>query len=594
MPKKTRSIEREPSHVLIHTYAGQTIQPLEGRVLVEAAGAAVEKRVGDLQPGDKVLERGRKAKVSVREIMAELLKKDAEYQAAHAQLYHYPEGSAEPRTRFSSFLHQLLRERGVEPELGVRGKKIEAARTIMEILGAQQRKYAGRLKAITGRELPKITRTRRAVEEWLTGKTRLPNDPTVMRLLSGVNPTKFKELFGSARNFVQREGRPLEEYPPLWAAKHLHDAHDAVRVSLAGMSEKAITAEGGEVEIPSEQEAKRRDEKSTTSTDRRAYLARIRWLIFNRYLRPIQTEVDREHRFIAIKSLKRIVAGGKKGEGIPKGPVLSKGVVASGKVDADVAAQLEIRDMKSLYRERMALTHILERAFGRMQIPLPKTTPIGLFVRELLEEEIAEGVNGKKYRFPDSSAPGGIRTVTLNREQIQEIQKTAYAHLQNGELDGANGLERGTLIRIVQRERELRKAIPVISDIMKFNEALIEARRRQPQLFREKIQPRDQQVLQSVREQLARLATRPLYYGIDPRGLLHPENLGVVSMGEIQSHLKRRDSRPLLKPLIGREMHLEMPLTEAEVTSAVSKITDKSAEQQRLLTLFGRRNFITK
>lgn len=583
------SLERERAggtHRLITSFAGTTIMPANGMVIVKAGGEEVEKRAQDLQPGDKVLERGTSVKISISEIKDELLKNDAEYQAAHSLLYHYPEGSSTPQTRLAVFLRDTVSSRGFSTDFTVKGNKIRAAREIMGILAEQQQRIGRDFKRITGRKFPKITRSRRAVEGWLMGKTRLPDNPVVMRMLYKVNPAKFRELFGGVANFKIGEGEANENYPPLWAAYHLHRVHDGLRVWFAGISQRAKIAEKEQITIPSPDELDRRMKKNLSEPS----LAKEMILIYNRYIGGVVDAVDREHNFITVKSIKEISTGRKRGIPDMEAPTLRSGAVLSSRLDSKTRNSLKLRTMKSLYRERMALSLILEKSLAGLSLPLPSVSmPIGGYAKAILELYQLSDAPEEKVSFRDPGSKTTYRTVTLTRAQIQELGSGIYRRLQSGELDAANRLERGTMLRLIQRERDLTAALPVIESIQKFNLGWALARRDMPYAFQGKGQPR---VLDQIKKGLAILAEMPLAYGIDPRGVIYPENSGIRNSADLKVFMNMREAGMAIRPLLGGKKHLEMPLTEKEVTGAVAKVTEKPLEVARLVQIFGRHNFI--
>src|SRR3989344_632846 len=355
MAKETRRERqsKEMSHAVISTFAGVTRLPLGTKVWTKTPDGAVEKLVSDLEPGDKVLERNTRIRLSLDDIKSALLKGSVAYRAAHAQLYHVP-AEGEPTYKFRESLLSSLEHHGIDRNrLEERGGLKQAVDLIHRRLMAAER-VAGNLK-IAGVD---IARSKSQIARWLHGEVALPENPLTLRLLHGLHPAGFAKFFGNRSNVVPREKRA--DSALYYAHDHWKISHSTLTNWIGGFSEKALESGKDSFEMPTEEETRRKDEKSARGDAKKLReLADQRRLIYSELINPIYEQVDTQHAFVAVKHIAPITRRehddqtGAEGRQAPS--MMPKGVLLSHKVDPQKTLGVPVRSVSEILKEQVVL-----------------------------------------------------------------------------------------------------------------------------------------------------------------------------------------------------------------------------------------------
>ncbi|MFH0971619.1 MAG: hypothetical protein V1835_03555 [Candidatus Micrarchaeota archaeon] len=592
MGKPSRA-ERETMHAQIETYAGNTILPLNHEVWVLVGGTAVRKKVADLKEGvDRVLDVNTSIQVSLADIKKALIRHDAEYQAAHSLLHYFP-GEKAAMPKLQEYLLSALEHWGFDRDfVQSRIGTSQAVDVIQQHLNAREIKIAG----LTKKASIGLTRSGESIEHWLKGTTTLPSNMGTLRALSGLYPQKFAQLFGHpARLKVRYDETGVQETEVpllLWAHDHWSGAHRVLRRWIAPRSDKASENESKVFEFPKEEIADRRVREEGGPKAKRSWGVERR-LIYDKLIEPIHHEINQDYAFNLVKKVVRVnlkTARNARKEGGKKGPVLTRGVVSADKISPATIPGSKVREktMRDLFRESRALSLILEGAFDKLKIDYEaeEHTQRGSLIRNTIH------MIGDVRRLPENSTYPFVRIIEgrqvrseISREVAMNVFDRAMESLATGEIDRLNDLEKGTMLKIMQREKELTSAIPVIEYIDEF-------RRRSflHSLELEKGEFANKRFLKEHLDAIHVLIKKILAYGVNPHDILIPNRVGIYDIGGLRDF--NEEVKSSSKLLMGTEFGHEPPLNRKEVLSSLASIISRPEQTEKLVTLMDRRNLV--
>ena len=222
-PKLTRA-EKDLTHVLIQTQAGQSIISKNSYVWVKTGEkTAAKKLVDDLKPGDQVLETNSRVSVTLNELKDALKEHNREYQIAHDLLHIQDAQTGEYKPRLQHYLQKALAAKNLDlTDKEDKRKAIELIKERLQTVGDFTDNWFGKEKPTGFKEDPK--RTESAIEKWLSGETIAPSSPLALRALRKLNPKLFTEIFGSGSK-ITASTLSYSESPVIWAHKTINKAH---------------------------------------------------------------------------------------------------------------------------------------------------------------------------------------------------------------------------------------------------------------------------------------------------------------------------------------------------------------------------------
>lgn len=588
MAKPTRA-EKQITHVQIQTHGGNTLVPKGSFVWTLLGKKAAQKRAEDVIPGDKVLEINTSVSVSLDEIKSALLQDDLAYKIAHERLYIKPAGEEKHSTRLQEYLLSALEEKhGIaREELSGKEKLAEASELIENMLAKAERKG----NALFGPEKTvKLSRSNATVRDWLAGKTVLPDDPYTLRLLAGLHPERFEQLFGKPRDLTaDKRGETTEKHPLLWAHDQWAITHQVLMNWVSGFSQKALESGSEEIVIPGEEEEKIKAEQNAPSAAEKRRLDEQRRIVYDRLIKPIFEKVSKEHAFVRVKGLKPVStaeAGREKQAGITQGPTLPKGVLVATKIDPKEELDIETTDFGSLYREHAILRHTLIKVLDQIPINVEGEAEQGfgmglvtlLETRDELEKAKPEG------RAMLVGAPHGAqRTRILTNERAKSILNGVLENLTGGTIDSLYDLPAGSLLKIFERGSRIRDRLPVAQRAREVNALKMQLQARQIRGGQLTSQEK-----RDFRAKVESMERNLVSYGIPPTGLILPEREGISTPAELRAKLDE----------FGKQLATEalrknaLPPQQDEVLEALENAGLAREEAERLLSAYGQRNFI--
>ena len=586
MARETKA-DRTISHALLKTAGGNSIASMDGPAWVAAGKKAVLTRVADLKPGDRILEMNTKVEVSLAEMKAALLREDPEYRLAHMRLFHYPEGKTTPITKLQQFLHTILAKRGIRP--GSREGTSEAVSTIQSRLVEIEEKIRKRRKTTQTH----ISRVRDTIEDWLNGTTVLPSDTLTLRALRRLDQAEFDRIFGKPRELAPLPNEQLDpqKHPLLWAHFSRNDTHLTLANYVTSAAQRTVMPEGERFVLPTEEEAAEADARSALNHADALRRARQRNLIYYRFILPISQRVNRTYTFNVVKEIIPLSVNAAKRERGPKveSHPLPRGIVQSRRLPEPVAEKFPEMSVKELYRQRMALSIILQRALDA--VPFKSVAGgqrgIGNAVNTLLFSMGEQPVLKESYYSTTIHSAEGDKQLVFRREEARIAIEKTLSMLANNELDRQQGLAPGTLMKIYERMKEFTGVNPAIKHMLAFiREQTILSERfkaellnhRKPDYFK-------------AGERIRALARKVSAYGIGPFGLIVPEKRGIRTAADLSRYLGETEEG-IWKHDVKLEYLPELPVSEHEVRGSLSGIPATPTDEERLVGMFGRHNFI--
>ena len=573
--------EPRVTHVLVKTFGGNTILPHDSWVWAKAGGVAVRKRVTDLRPGDKVLERNTSVNVSLGEIKRALLEDDVEYRKAHEEL-HTPDG----RPKLQAFLQRALARNGFgQSELNNPAKFREAVGFIARRLGRADR-LAGALYG--ERHTVRLKRGEDAIADWINGKTVLPADPKTLRMLRGLDRQAFDEIFGPKSELSPNERPNAAEHPVLWAHDFWQTTHQTLRSWVSGFTPQA-TGESGEPTDSTRVDITR----PRTEPPGRSF-AKQRQLVYDRLITPIHESIGEEHAFTRVKDVSLLTAREARAQTSPPhkgGPTLSRGVLPA---DKGRPSRLGLQEatVGDLLRQSGTMTLLARNLLEHADLP-PEVEGDGIG-KSLLALQLLDGVHeypeGRDY-IQLRAADGDSRAQgRLTRPQFEQALKGLSGQIVGGVIDARAGLPKGTTLKLLQHRVSIKNNIP--DSVAQANRGVyagFEAHKTRAAAFvrtgapsralsgvesaraprtREETERQRRNLVRQLRRELGPHQATLAEYGATTFGVLMPGEPHTTP-GAFDEHFEHETR--LMTQALGEGSHYARPLSRQETVDALAK-----------------------
>ncbi len=558
-----------PKLVGIRTWGHYSVLPRHTMVWCRFGDAAFKKRAEDVKPGDRVLERGTKIALSLRDIKDALLEDELTYRTAHRQLHvETPEGE---KPKLQLFLEEVTS--AAHPSDASQKEKIE-------FIGKRLEKVSTAFGRWFPDETKKLIRSESAIGSWLNGKTVLPSDLRVLRVLRELDRAKFDELFGSPQELKPREAPDAVKHPTAWAHGHWSTVHKTLRRWAEGNQLDPEAAETQEFELPEHE--KEKDEKKKVSPELRA----AREVVYQRLIKHIAETVDSEHKFTRVKEAALLTPREEREHG-STGPVISRGVISASRQPIESLGIPET-SARAIFREFSAARELVSTLLQHERIPElgHVETPSGGWgepLADLLKFTESEKNRGKEIPLV-LFIKGAPQVHRLSPQRAHEIAQGLQRKIESGKIDEQNGLSPGTFKTIFERMEECRKKDPIY-------DLYIEHGMRAMPAQLEKIHARlGKDALKDELKEIKRMGERLLEYGVQPGSLSSPRVLNISTAEQLESYQKLHTEK--MHRLGVKHFGFEPRLTRTEMEGYLSNIGIENEDIKKVMRQYGHHNFV--
>ncbi len=440
--KPTRA-EKDLTHVLIQTQAGQSIISKNSYVWVKAGEkTAAKKLVDDLKPGDQVLETNSRVSVTLNELKDALKEHNREYQIAHGLLHTQDPQTGEYKPRLQHYLQKALAARNLDlTDKEDKRKAIELIKERLQTVGDFTDNWFGKEKPTGFKEDPK--RTDSAIEKWLSGETIAPSSPLALRALRKLNPKLFTEIFGEGSK-ITSSTVSYAESPVIWAHKTINKAHADLRVWREGRN---VTRDDQDVDLTNHDDD---DKTKTPKKGKDEVLLAQRKIIHDTLIKPLYDKIDTQHGFVLVKNVREIptaTARTTKTTGLPITPSLPRGVMHADKTP--LPKGIETTDYARLTGEYWALKVTLAKILAKNDIPAPRGADKGGVALGILDY-----TNFRKLGLK-------VRVFGAEFATPEVFFNNIMGKVEDGTFDAQHDLAKGTTKQLIDRYFHVQQINPV-------------------------------------------------------------------------------------------------------------------------------------
>ncbi len=404
----------------------------------------------------------------------------------------------------------------------------------------------------------------------------LPGTPEALIALRGLDKQGFARHFGEAH---EQEGSPGKlAWPVIHAHDHWHNIHTALRNYF--MDPHKPNGAGDEIEIPTEHKGRGH---SKLEAEKR--------IVFEKVLPKILITVkgNPDASFVRVKEATAVdsqKAGGLASKRNDKGIYNAPAGITS------PLRQVTVAKFNDLKREQLFVRRVIEKALSHFWIRREdgsRERGMGAGLLNLIRQPQLFSPEMKSLNIPyddpqrkDNFNLGGELARTVVQRLVSDISQSTY--------EKEVGLPEQTLIKLIEREEQISRTIPVESDIKEFggiHSAAVEmlntahAKQASPGTDR----------LKKLNEGMARLAQRiSSQYGITPLPPYFASLHGGNRMADFEG--KQRGFLQLDKKWGLNHYEMGHPPAESEVRAIFERLQFDKPTTEKLLDLFDRRNFL--
>ncbi len=559
------SIPREernaiPTHALVKTAAGNSFVPMDGHVWVQVGSQVLKKSVRDLQPGDDVFEKAPSIDISLADIKQALLEKDETYRTAHL-LLHVPSEEGREVPKLQAFLADVAKV-SIGDLANPKTRKA-AVLAIKNRLESLTKKFEKRKSTNT----LSVLRSESAIQDWLSGKTVLPEDMLTLKALRKLDRISFDRMFGVPSKISVPKGGQIQDYPLVWAHQHWTATHQVLRRWVSGFSDKALSSDSQTIHIPvGKLEGQRANSRS---------FEKERDIVFDQCIKPTYTPVTFEHGFIRVKEVTWHTKESESGSTANKGAHLGRGIALADKTDIfGLKPELTETNFRDLARQETAANYLIGKILERLSIETTNGNVTGkghLVCRMLTRQKESLPSPDETVKFT-----GEVHelsdTITMNRKQVEGLFNQIHHKSQSGELDGENGLTPGTFSRLLTWFRQTHHAAyPVAKALFEFKQSIY------PFFQRFSLMGREER--RNEKKRIENLVRNVRKYGVEPGGVPTPQDL--TEHIHVEQKIKYRQQS------MGVDFwKSEAPLSREELEKMLRSHVDEK-DIPKLIELFG-------